>query len=312
MSQKSERTSSVQQWILTSKKEAQDLLSHADILCQQLFLSGDLSSFLSLLQRFHQYDYRNLLLILDQFPTATCLAAFNAWKKQLSSPSAKVLKDDAVGKGIRLLAPFTEQQNGKYRLTWHRVLQFDISQTNAVHAPKPFSPYILDQAHLTHLSEALRSALGFLFHKSLLLTHSSNPTLPAQLSYRVTSEAVVLRSKEPLSSRVQIISEAIGLLYASKVGLPAAQHLLFSQCLVYCLVSIWHLKDLSPVLPSGSQITDVEASVRSVFLDHLQRALRMTEETVACVYLLARQAERLELPDEDVSTLLGLTSSSQP
>ena len=140
-----------------------------------------------------------------------------------------------------------------------------------------------------------------------------NPSLPAQLSYRITAEAVVLRSKESLASRVQILAEAIGLLYASKADLPPAQHLLFSQCLVYCLVFIWHLADdLTPVLPSVSQITAVAPSVRPCFLDHLQRAVRMTEETVACAYLLARNAEKSELLDEDVATLLSIAPASQP
>ncbi len=300
-----------QQWIISSKSEAPALLSHADTVCRQLFSEGDLTEYLLLLSRLHQYDYRNLLLLYDQYPTATCLAAITVWKAYLPE-SAKILKDTAVGKGIRLLAPFTEYRNGKYYLIWHRVLQFDISQTNVKHYPKPASPYLFDQAHLTYLADALRAALGYLYQKSLLLVHSNNPTLPPQLSYRITSESVVIRSREEPLSRAQLLTEVLGLLYAAKAGLSSDQQRLFAQCFCFCLFEIWKLQEQPWPVPTKAQLTAIPGSEQPGFLNHLQRAVRMTEETVACAYRLARQEDLSEPLDDDISELLGITSGMLP
>lgn len=56
--------------------------------------------YLDVMSRFHEYSFRNVLLILEQMPKATAIASFTAWK----SMGRSVKKGEH---GIRILAPVT-------------------------------------------------------------------------------------------------------------------------------------------------------------------------------------------------------------
>lgn len=297
----------MQKYLQINKQAAPALLKRADALCGRLFASGDLISYLDLLCRLHQYDYRNLLLIWDQYPQAACLAAYRVWESLLPRQKGRVLKDAYIGKGIQLLAPFTEDREHKSFLTWYRVLQFDVSQTNVTEYPVPTSPYTSGKDHLMLLSDAARAVLGFLHQKSLLLVSQNNPALKPQLSYRITAETVVIRSKESLFSRLQLMVEAMAQLTAMQSALPSAQHLLFSQCFCYCLMSIWGYANEVPLPMSGKQITSVPSSVQPAFLDVLQKSLRSHDELTACAYNYLRNEAASDFPEEDLLDLLGYT-----
>lgn len=307
MSRQPNQYQNLQKYLQINKQAAFPLQKRADSLCQKLFSSGDLHAYLSLLSRLYQYDYRNLLLIWDQYPQATCLAAYRVWESLLAKQKGKVLKDAYVGKGIQLLAPFTEERAHDPHLTWYRVLQFDVSQTNVLHYPAPKPSYTLDQDHLSFLAKAVRAVLGFLHQKSLLLVSQNNPALTSQLSYRITSETVVIRSKESMLTQVEFMAEAMAQLTAIQSKLPPAQHLLFSQCFCHCLLSLWGYPDNVPPPLPGNHIRSVPEDVQPVFLDTLQKSLRSHDELTACAYQFARKETAIDLSDEDLLSLLGYT-----
>lgn len=102
-----------------------------------------LERYLQVLGRFHNYSYRNLLLIVAQRPEATQVAGFSTWKKL----GRKVMKGE---KGIRILAPVKyskskdnssklekEGDDKKEYLTGFKCVRvFDISQTEGKALPE--------------------------------------------------------------------------------------------------------------------------------------------------------------------------------
>lgn len=74
---------------------------------KDLFSSDRFAEYLQVMSRFHRYSARNSLLILMQRPDASCVAGFNAWKKDFHR---YVKKGE---KAISILAPckrkFTKQ-----------------------------------------------------------------------------------------------------------------------------------------------------------------------------------------------------------
>lgn len=298
------------QQIQARKDMAQTLLQRADDLCSRLFSEGDLTGFLALLCRLHNYDYRNLLLIYDQYPQATCLGAFHAWKSLLSDPGAMVLKQDAIGKGIDLVASFTEYGSQPYLQGYH-VRQFDVSQTNVCYQPEIYTPYVRSEDHPYHLFDAVRAALSHLFQRSLLLVPAHDPAIPSQLSFCITREAVAIRSNTSPLDRIQLLGEAMSELCTKQSTIPLAQHRLFSCCLHHCLMSIWQYPERCPAPQPGTQISSVPASVQPFFLDTLQQSVRLVNETVACAYhyLIYESDDLLAIPE--LAELWGF-SSLQP
>ena len=294
------------QWLLEKEQEAQALLHLSEKICRQLFASGDLSGFLALLSRLHQYDYRNLLLIYHQYPSATCLGSFSVWKKLHSDPAKMVLNQKGVKRGIRLLAPFTVYDKGSYHLIWYSVRQYDISQTNLTDYPVSASPYQLDDKHIEYLTEAVRAVLSDSFQKSLLLLPKQHSGLAPQLSYTITPEAVVMRSKEPMIHRLQYMTEAIGRLFANQGSLSSAQQTLFAQCICHCLFTIWGHPNQYPAPGSGNRIISIPVETQLPFLDLLQRTVRQLEESVACAYrILRRDADTDLLDGTSIEEFLG-------
>lgn len=285
------------QWLLEKEREAEGLIQLSERICRQLFASGDLSAFLALLSRLHQYDYRNLLLIYHQYPSATCLGSFSVWQKLHSDPAKMVLNQKGIKKGIRLLAPFTVYDKGSYHLIWYSIRQYDVSQTNLTDHPSVVSPYKSDDNHIKYLTEAVRAVLSDSFQKSLLLLPKQHSGLSPQLSYSITPEAVVMRSQEPLISRLQYMTEAIGRLSASQGSLPPAQQILFAQCICHCLFVIWGHPNNCPAPSSGSKITSFPVETQLLFLDLLQRTVRQVEESVACAYRMIRKDADTDLLD---------------
>lgn len=295
------------QWFRVKQEEAAALFQRSNKVCRALFESGDLMDFLALLSRLHQYDYRNLLLIYDQLPDATCLGAFAAWKNLCPNSAKMVLNEKGIKKGILLLAPYTLLQKGKYHLTWYSVRQYDVSQTNLDYTPPSVSPYVMDAEHISVLMESVRAVLSYSFRKSLLLLPKHHPLLVSELVYTITPEAVLMRGEESILSRLQNMTDAMGRLSANRESIPAVYHTLFAQCVGHCLFTIWGHPDQYPAPLPGSRIISVPSDVQPVFLDALQRTVRQIEETTACAYRLLREKAALDLLDgEDVETFIAL------
>lgn len=96
-------------------------------------------SFLDIIERFHWYTYINNLLILSQYPHAQYLAGYDVWKRTSLStyndPSRRILKSSCVGKGIKLIAPFTVVDGTSRSLINVVVPVYDINQINDLPPP---------------------------------------------------------------------------------------------------------------------------------------------------------------------------------
>lgn len=295
-----------EQWFREMEQEVKELIAHSETICQNLFASGDLTAFLALLSRLHQYDARNLLLIYHRLPDASCLGAFADWQKLCPDKSKMILNRKGVKQGIRLLAPYTLFKNGQYSLTWFCVRQYDISQTNLSYTPPSTAPYIMDDLHLTRLAESARAVLSYSFHRSLLLVPKHHSELPPQLPFRITEEGVEIRSTESTLTRLLYLTEACAILFAKQESLPPSLHTLFAQCVSHCLFLIWQHPKAAPAPSNSRRISSVAHDLQFPFLTALQRAVRELEEAVACAYhILLEDAKSIPPEEEDIIALLG-------
>ena len=221
MSEQNPSKIDLQSWIKESLESASVLLKQTALLRRQLFASGDLTPFLSILIRLHQYDYRNLLLILKQYPSATLLGSFKYWQSHLP-PGRQVLKDAWIGKGVELLAPFTEKTaSGTYALTWYQVTHYDISQTNVLDYPKTESPYLLDELHLPHLARSLQAVLPYYFRRKVSYLPHSSPIFQMPLSFQITDKHIVMSANSTHIQRIQSLTEAMARLSIARSSLPS-------------------------------------------------------------------------------------------
>jgi hypothetical protein len=71
--------------------------------------SDQLVLYIAAMAKFHRYSFRNIMLIVSQFPTATQVAGFRAWKKL----------DRYVKKGeqaITIIAPMIYRERQRQRI----------------------------------------------------------------------------------------------------------------------------------------------------------------------------------------------------
>ena len=95
--------------------------------------SDELRRYLDAMSRFHRYSFGNCLLIARQYPDATLVAGFHAWKRQGRS----VKKGE---KGICILAPLArkkEETDDREVFGFRAVHVFDVSQTDGDELPEP-------------------------------------------------------------------------------------------------------------------------------------------------------------------------------
>ena len=89
--------------------------------------------YLQVLSAFPQYSFRNIFLILKQFPEATQVAGFNSWRKV-----GRWIK--AGEKGIGIVAPLASRakpETGEKEVYGFRVVHvFDVSQTDGEEIPE--------------------------------------------------------------------------------------------------------------------------------------------------------------------------------
>jgi antirestriction protein ArdC len=99
--------------------------------------SEALSAYLSTMARFHEYSFRNVMLINSQRPDAVQVAGFHAWRKL----GRFVRKGE---RGIVIVAPMVlrgeknaDQGDEDTRLLFRAVHVFDVSQTDGEPLPEP-------------------------------------------------------------------------------------------------------------------------------------------------------------------------------
>jgi len=133
---------------IDSKKPAtkQELIAaNIKLLIEQLQAgkSDALTNYLTVMSRFHNYSFGNVLEIARQMPTATRVTGFWTWKNLGRSVKAGQ-------KGIRILAPIVglrrkkdeeankdiTKQNERVLLGFRNAYVFDVSQTDGVDLPE--------------------------------------------------------------------------------------------------------------------------------------------------------------------------------
>lgn len=88
-----------------SAEKVNALLKQIETGTKEVFVSERYINFLRTMSKFHQYSFRNCLLIAMQKPDATYVAGFHAWQKKFER---HVKKGE---KGIRILgyAPYKKE-----------------------------------------------------------------------------------------------------------------------------------------------------------------------------------------------------------
>ena len=143
----------------TALDEAHDQLVSA---VEQLIKSDDWMTFLSMAAKFHRYSLNNVLLILNQMPTATQVASYTTWQ----GLGRQVRKGE---RGIKILAPCryrtdVEVTTGKagdtYEVRGFRLVSvFDVSQTDGDSLPTVASPVLLEGEAPEGMWDAIKSII---------------------------------------------------------------------------------------------------------------------------------------------------------
>ena len=287
-----------------SKALAPQLRASAKAAAKDMFESGDLRDYLNLLKNMHSYDAYNLILILQQFPRATCLAGFKVWQRLLSDPRAMVLKPEWRGKGIDLVAPFTDILSpNERRLVWFAVKQFDISQTNVKYSLPP-SVYVQDQAHLSLLVESACNAIGNEYHRRVYHC-ASDPAMKASgLIGQMSEYTISIRDDASFSAQLQWLVECMSTLHGEADKLPSPCRPLLHECVKYALWNAWSLEHPPSLYAYRNKIRSISDEIQMELLDAIRRTFRALEESIAAAYVLCREEkavkDSIKELDEDI------------
>jgi hypothetical protein len=145
--------------------------------------SEALTNYLTVMSRFHQYSFGNVMEIARQMPTATRVAGFWTWKNLGRSVKAGQ-------KGIRILAPIVgvrrkkdeeankdiTKQNERILLGFRNTFVWDISQTDGIDLPS------LRQV-TGDPGENIERLTAFLNSKDIAVSYSENISPALGMSY---------------------------------------------------------------------------------------------------------------------------------
>ena len=122
------------------KEQIKELTDKLEKGVQDVYTSEKYIEYLRFCARFHDYSWRNNILIIAQCPTASHVAGYQTWQKQFKR---HVKKGE---KAIRILAPSTititetdadgNEQKRKIIKGFHPTCVFDVSQTDGEPIPE--------------------------------------------------------------------------------------------------------------------------------------------------------------------------------
>jgi len=273
---------------------APQLRSSARAAAKEMFASGDLREYLKILKHMHTYDAYNIMLILQQYPRATCLAGYKIWQRMLSDPKKLVLKPEWRGKGIDLVIPFTDIITYKEQhLIWYAVKQFDISQTNAAYTPTP-SVYISDDAHMQLLIKSVCHVIETIY--SCNIYHSAcDPAMKASgLIGRFTEQQILIRDDAAFPSQLQWLADCLCTLHGAAENLPSACRPIHHQCVIYALWNAWSLDRPPSLYAYRNRIRTISDDVQMPLLEAIRNAFRTLEGFIASTYLQCREEKAIE------------------
>jgi len=282
------------EWANSKKEHAQKLQRRALDYGNQLFQNGDLDPYVGVLSRLHAYNFYNLLLILQQYPEASCLAAFQEWKKQCSEPNMQVLKKEQIGKGIELIAPFTEPpRNVNRALFWVGVKQFDVSQTHICYEC-PQSIYGTDTQCRRYLEGALRSVLSQKNYCVVKRKTNDFTSLDDYSSGFRRGKNIICNPDSSLADQIiWLLRNLIEISEPERIVGPQYKDL-FVSLVISCLLRIWNMTEHDYLVQDSELIRSIPKNMQPLFLDQLQVFVRNFTELVHCAYLEQRRNAKEE------------------
>ena len=141
------------------RQQVNDLLKKAEAGAREVLNSQKYSEFLTIMSKFHNYSFRNNLLILMQKPNATYVAGYVAWQKKFNR---QVKRGE---KGIQIMGygtyKTTEIENSKEveRIIPYfvPVYVYDISQTEGEPLPKLINELDASVSNYNNIISSLQS-----------------------------------------------------------------------------------------------------------------------------------------------------------
>ena len=93
----------------SQKEKVKEITDKLEQGIKDLFNSDRYKEYLSAMSKFHNYSFRNTILILMQKPDASYIAGFNTWKNDFKRAVRK------GEKGIKILAPAPYHNKNNHR-----------------------------------------------------------------------------------------------------------------------------------------------------------------------------------------------------
>lgn len=165
----------------SNKQQISDLLKAAETGIKEVFESNRYKNYLATMSKFHNYSFRNVMLILQQKPNASNVAGYATWKKNFNrqvqkgekciaiigfAPKKLVedvpLKDSETGKPILDSSghPMTERKTNNIPY-FCKMYVYDISQTDGEPLPTLTTELNGSVTGYQNLMDALRSVSKF-------------------------------------------------------------------------------------------------------------------------------------------------------
>lgn len=277
---------------------AEQLLEKALETADRLFNSGDLTPYLNVLCRLHNYNFYNILLILRQYPEATTLTTSAQWKTCMNGSGQEVIKEEHHGKGIRLVAPFVSL-NPPFA-NFISLVFYDVSQTN-VTGYQRVSIYRVGDENTTLLYGALRMALSSEYRTSVIYMRELFKYAEYHIPGYREGNSIYCRPDIPKEELIRwLVRNMLELSEPDKV-IGKRYLALFLDMAQYCLLNIWGITDRRTwfFYQDPDLIRSIPQDLRKVFLDLLQRRVRKIEEVVNSAYqelLQDREEEPMPYP----------------
>lgn len=269
--------------------KAQNLLSNASETAGTLFRTGDFSDYIKLSGRFTEHNFQNILLLCDQFPNATFIAAFNVWKSFIPDPDRnQILRNEAKGHPIELIAPFTFLNQ---KIIWFSVNMYDISQTNVDPDKIPQGKYIQGPRHKEYLVDALKLVIGTDFSRSILLTPSYNDY--GGLPGIIDDHYVKIRTNSSIEDLLPWLTEIACKLKLQNIKMLENLRIQTSRFILHILFEAWGLSSHSLPPIDYSPLLDLSEPKRMSYLGTIQRTVRYLDEAVYCAYCGLRNQKDL-------------------
>lgn len=296
-------TSVSKEWIQEGKSLAPELRASAKASARSMFETGDLRSFLDILQRLSHFDAYNLILIQQQYPRATCLAGYKAWENRLADDQTYVLRPEFRGNPINAVYPFLDRPNGKdARLIWFAVKLFDVSQTH-VRYSEP-SAYIPDELHSQLLIEAACEVLSTEYGRTVYHQASDPKMKAAGIVGQMTDMVIAIRDDAKAYQQLDWLIDCLCTLHGGEQRLPNACRTLLRQCVKHALWLRWSLERPPSLFSFRNKIRELSEDIQMEFLDCVQRVFRSIEESIAAAYVKLREnreeEHRLHELDEEI------------